>query len=218
MASMRFPAPIVTFSLGLAALALAACTKSTGSGTGGHTTGSGGSGGAAAGDCFDYTGFQTTPAVSFGTQVLPIFRNSCGISSVCHGCDDSDTCTDSGVKPYLGPSVGSPDPTAAQIAAIFAQTVDQPAALQPSLIDPSVMVGDPDMKIVAAGDPAHSFMMYKLDGDPTASNMNDEVSCSKLTCAAGMTCGGAMPSGGPQLTSSDRDIIRRWIAQGAKNN
>jgi hypothetical protein len=80
------------------------------------------------------------------------------------------------------------------------------------------MVGNPDMKIIAAGDPAHSFMMYKLDGDPTAADMSAEVSCPTLTCAANKTCGGSMPSGGPQLMPMDRDIIRRWIAQGAKND
>jgi hypothetical protein len=208
------PAAILTVPLCLGAATLTACGSSGGK----STSGTGGNGGGASSDCFDYTGFQTTPTVGFAADVLPIFSNSCGISSVCHGCDDSSTCTDSGIKPYLGPAVGSPAATSGQIAAIFAQAVGQPSTLQPSLSDSSMMVGNPGMMIIAPGDPEHSFMMYKLDGDPNATNVNDEVSCSTLSCASGMTCGGSMPSGGPQLSSTDRNTIRRWIAEGAKND
>ena len=179
------------------------------------------SSGGSANDCYDYTSFDgTTPTVSFKTEVLPIFRNSCGISSVCHGCDPTMTpnCTTGGVSPFLGtPTMnGAMSPT--QILAIITQTVGQPAAAQTSTVDPPAMVGDPDMKIVAKGDPQHSFMMYKLDGDPNAADATQEVTCATLTCVADKSCGLAMPSGGPQLASSDRDTIRRWIAQGATNN
>jgi hypothetical protein len=209
-------APAFALAFALVFASIAGCKSSGGGGAGG-----GGGGGGSANDCFDYTGFDTmSPTVQFSADVLPIFRTSCGISSACHGCDESvdSNCTNSGYKPYLGPSMSDPDPSAAQLQAIFDQAVGQPAATQVSSVDGTTMVGDPDMEIVKAGDPAKSFMMYKLDGDPNATDMSSEVTCTTLTCASGSTCGLAMPSGGPQLSSEDRDTIRRWIAQGAKND
>src|ERR1700678_103024 len=92
------PASILALCLCLGSASLTACGSSGGGGTG---TGAGGSGGSSAGDCFDYTGFvTTTPTVTFAADVLPIFSNSCGISSACHGCNDGSTCTDSGISPY----------------------------------------------------------------------------------------------------------------------
>ncbi len=38
------------------------------------------------GACFDYASFNSmSPAVSFRTDVLPTFQNSCGLSPSCHG-------------------------------------------------------------------------------------------------------------------------------------
>jgi hypothetical protein len=215
MRPVRLPVPFLPASILTASICLGLATLTACGGSGG--TGAGGSGGGASDDCFDYTGFVTTPAVSFSADVLPIFSNSCGISAVCHGCTDSPTCTDSGIKPYLGPAVGSAAATPSQIATIFSEAVGQPSILQASLLDSS-MVGNPGMMIIAPGDPAQSFMMYKLDGDPNATNPEAQVSCSTLKCAAGMTCGESMPSSGPQLPLASRNIIRRWIAQGAKND
>lgn len=180
--------------------------------------GSSSGGGSNAGDCFDYSSFNgMSPTVSFSAQVEPIFRNSCGLSSSCHGCDPSSNpgCTSPGVPPFLGtPSMDGPM-TTAQIMAMQTTTVGVTAMAQASSVDPPAQVGDPDLMIIKAGDPQHSFMMYKLDGDPNASDPNSEVSCSTLTCAGGKSCGLAMPSGGPQLSQDSRDTIRRWIAQGA---
>jgi hypothetical protein len=211
------PPSRVVLALAVVVASLAACKSSGAGGTGGG----GGAGGGAASDCFDYTGFNSmSPAVQFSADVLPILRTSCGISSACHGCDESvdPNCTTSGYKPYLGPSITDPDPTAAQIQAIFDQAVGQPTAPQVSSVDGTTMVDNLSMDIVKAGDPANSYLMYKLDGDPNATDMTAEVTCSTLACAAGKTCGLAMPSGGPQLPSEKRDTIRRWIAQGAKND
>ena len=193
--------------LGAFVLGAAACSSSAGGG--------------AVNDCYDYTSFTgTTPAVSFKTQVVPIFQNSCALSTSCHGCDPtiSSNCTTGGVNPFLGTPTMDGAMTATQIQAIITQTVGQPAALQTSTVNPLNMVGDPDTKIVAAGDPQHSFMMYKLDGNPAAADATQEVTCATLTCVDTKSCGLAMPSGGPQLPQADRDTIRRWIAQGAMNN
>jgi hypothetical protein len=64
------------------------------------------------------------------------------------------------------------------------------------------------MPIVTPGDPAKSFMMHKLDGDQCTLDMQ---------CGGG-SCGTSMPSGSPLLELAKRDTIRRWIAQGAKDN
>jgi len=62
--------------------------------------------------------------------------------------------------------------------------------------------------LVVAGDPKASFLMLKMDGDI----------CS-LDCGS-QGCGSAMPNntaGAPQPLAEDkRNVVRRWIAQGAK--
>ena len=69
---------------------------------------------------------------------------------------------------------------------------------------------EPDMSIVASGDPEHSFLMHKLD---------HTLDCSLLQCAEPNDCGGTEPQGSPDpLPESNRASIRRWIAQGAKND
>ena len=46
-----------------------------------------------------------------------------------------------------------------------------------------------------------------------------ELGCDKLDCAAKKECGTTMPQGATDpLAQEERDIIRRWIAQGAKDN
>ena len=65
----------------------------------------------------------------------------------------------------------------------------------------------PRMPYVTPGDPENSFLMRTMDGDQCM--FNDE-------CRSGF-CGDRMPFGETQLISvQERDIIRRWIAQGAK--
>lgn len=163
---------------------------SGGSGGGGATTTTG-AGGTPEG-CYDYTAFDsTTPTVSFQADVLPIFQKSCGLSSSCHGVENS---AKEG-QHYLGPKNGS-TATQAQIDAIFAENVDVDSAK------------DPGMKVIAPGDPAHSFMLHKLD---------DTLACAFLACTDD-DCGGSMPLGGDTKPAEERDTIRRWIAQGALNN
>jgi hypothetical protein len=68
----------------------------------------------------------------------------------------------------------------------------------------------PSMKLVAASDPTNSWMMKKLDGDVC-------LFTSKCTVVEGR-CDDTMPQSGDILDVSERDKIRRWIAQGAKDN
>jgi hypothetical protein len=191
-------------------------TSTSSSSSASASTSSSSSSGSGNPDCFNYSTFNSaSPAVSFKADVAPIFAQSCALSTACHGCNALG-CKMSAVTPFLGSAAGAP--SAAQVAAIIASTVGQPAVFQISTLDGTTMVGNPDMSIVKAGDPAHSFMTYKLDGNFPAVPTMDDVNCPTLTCAGSMTCGLAEPQGGPQLPAAQRDVIRRWIAQGAQNN
>jgi hypothetical protein len=146
--------------------------------------------------CFDYSEFDgTSKATHFKADVLPILQNSCGLASVCHGVESpSDP-----AQHFFGPNK---DTTATddQIALIFEQSVGKAS------------VKNPDMQVIKPGDPKASFIMYKLD------MVVDGEACETLTCAGDKSCGTEMPQGGPQLEAAKRDTIRRWIAQGAKND
>jgi hypothetical protein len=169
---------------------------------GGSTSTSSGPGGssAAGGDCFDYTTFDAGATVSFKTDVLPIWQGSCGLSTSCHGNPTPGVMA----QHYLGPN-NMTTVTSAEITTLLAGVVGVTS------------IDEPDMDVIKAGDPAHSFMMYKLDGDPN--NPTSGVSCTKLQCATTMPngCLEPMPQG-TQLPQMERDLIRSWIAQGALNN
>ena len=188
MANARLTIPVLSALLA-ASLAVAASGSLAGCGGG---TSSGGGGGGADG-CFDYTGFTADkPTVSFKADVLPIFRTSCGLSASCHGGESGPA-----GQHYLGPKNSDPAPTAAQIQKIFDQWVGQM---------PVVNAG---MNLITPKDPEHSFFMYKLDG----------LKCSKLSCSSDDTCLALMPQGNTKpMDAAQRDVIRRWIAQGAKND
>jgi hypothetical protein len=176
----------------------AGCGRSGGGSGGGGSGGGGGEGGSGgsdgAGECFNYSTFKgDTPVISFQMEVLPIFRRSCGVSSSCHGATNSAT----PAQHYLGPSLTSPTPDATTITKILDGIVGVAS------------VEEKTMKVIEAGSPQTSFMMYKLDG----------VKCEQLTCLDDEKCGVLMPQGSKMtMDSKERDIIRRWIAQGAKNN
>jgi hypothetical protein len=207
MANARLTIPLLLSLFGSLALglggSLTGCGDSKTSGEGGsggkaNSTVSGAGGGGCndgADDCYNYSEscFKgDEPVVAFKQDVLPILRTSCGLSSSCHGNESGP-----GGQHYLGPKNSDPEPTADQIKKIFDQSVGQ---------TPVVNAG---MNIITPGDPEHSFLMYKLDG----------FKCSKLACAESGSCGSLMPQGSTSpMDAAKRDIIRRWIAQGAKND
>lgn len=139
--------------------------------------------------CFDYSGYDgASPAVSFKADVLPIMSRSCGLSGSCHGGGASLA------QGFFAPSSSDGAPTAAEATAMFDALYGTARHAQ-------------GMARVKPGAPAESFLMYKLDGDFT---------CAGLTCADDAEgCGDTMPQGSHLLALSERDTIRRWIAQGA---
>jgi hypothetical protein len=185
-------------ALGAASISTAGCGGGGGSGGNGGDGGSGANGGSGAGAsaaCFDYAKIDlTSPAVSFKTDVLPIFQRSCGLTTGCHG----DPLSPNENRPYLGPKK-SVTATADDIMKIRADIIDQPSYFEIS------------MDIVEPGDPEHSFLMHKLDFTLKC----DEV----LDCVSKKECGVAMPQGNDEpLALDERNLVRRWIAQGALDN
>ena len=66
----------------------------------------------------------------------------------------------------------------------------------------------PTMAFVEPGNPRASYLMRKMDGSQCAL----DAQCS------GGSCQSSMPKGDLPLEVPTRDIVRRWIAQGAKND
>jgi len=64
------------------------------------------------------------------------------------------------------------------------------------------------MPFVTAGNPRESYLMRKMDGSQ----------CALDAQCAGGSCQGGMPKNQPTLEVETRDVVRRWIAQGAKND
>ena len=64
------------------------------------------------------------------------------------------------------------------------------------------------MSFVTPGNPRESYLMRKMDGSQ----------CALDPQCTGGSCQGSMPKNQPVLEIASRDVIRRWIAQGAKND
>jgi len=176
--SPSFASPALTLALALLASSIAATTAACSS-----------SGGTPDAGCTAYqvpAGTDLTkPAVSFSSDVVPILVNSCAFSS-CHGAASGGN---NGIK--LGSKTATVSPTE-----IHDALVGKPAAELPA------------MSFVTAGDPSHSYVMHKLDGDL----------CTLSDRCTDHDCQSPMPQGADSLPVEQRDTIRRWIAQGAQNN
>jgi hypothetical protein len=190
--------PLWIFSTSvLAALSLvgliapAGCSSPSSESSAGTTT---------AGGCTTYvsTG-DLSKSVSFASDVMPIFQASCATGGTsCHAAGPNPT----PMALFLGGGAES-------AKAIHDRIVGQPSGENPA------------MNLVTAGDPAHSFLMHKMD--------NDQCTLASQ-CAAGTyanvykNCGAVMPQPVPPATTSDalpaaqRDTVRAWIMQGARND
>lgn len=150
---------------------------------------------------FDYASVVLdTPDVSFESDVFPILRRSCGLSSVCHGSE-----TSSAAKLYLGPKKSD---TVTVIDTVLYQKIIDGVANVPSKTAP-------EMDLIEPGDPSKSFLMLKMDGCHDVAGL----ACTpQPKSKSGAKCGDRMPQGNSSLCADDRDVIRRWIAQGAAND
>ncbi len=192
LASLAAAAPLVIF--------LACSSGSSGGGNGTCDVGGADGGMCTAGSTPAYTSCVTdltTPTVSFAQDVQPLFNKSCSLSTpgTCHALQPSGNST-----PYLI-FLGSPD-----------GGIDGEAVL-PGIVGKKA-AEDPDMDIIAAGDPEHSYLMHKLDYDEC--QFATECDSTKNPIFTG--CGQGMPYLSGIIDPTTRDNIRRWIAQGAQNN
>lgn len=166
--------------------------------SGNATNGNATSGTAAGGgsQCAAYTSSANlaAPTVSFVKDVLPTFERSCGIAgSTCHG---APSVVSADMRPYLGEFDGGTDAAAVVSGLVGVQSPE-----------------DPSLAIVKAGDPGDSYLMHKLDGDQCLFTKDCTKSQTPYT-----DCGQPMPYSSSALDPAIRDTIRRWIAQGAKND
>jgi hypothetical protein len=173
---------------------LLACSGGGGAtgGTGGESGGTGGSptGG---GSCPPYMvppgDNLMSPATTFKANVMPVFNANCG-AVTCHG---STASTDNPSGLFLGASAKMGSDSAAVYTGLVGKAGNELTS----------------MPFVTAGDPSKSYLMHKMDGDQ----------CQFDSQCAGGSCLAEMPNGlGHVLPSTTRDIVRRWIAQGAKND
>lgn len=80
---------------------------------------------------------------------------------------------------------------------------DAPAVRQALLATKATSL--PTMPLVTPGDTAKSFLLRKIDG----------TQCALDAQCEGRSCGESMPQGEGLLPVATRDVIRRWILQGA---
>jgi hypothetical protein len=66
----------------------------------------------------------------------------------------------------------------------------------------------PTMAFVTPGNPRESYLMRKMDGSQ----------CALDAQCTGGSCQSSMPKNEAPLDLATRDTVRRWIAQGAKND
>lgn len=156
-------------------------------------------------DCGSYDTVSSGGAeVSYFNDVHPIVQKHCN-TSTCHGTPKSFADITEGKDLYLGQdeSLGA-----------------SPRAFTTDLVTvvfPSASKTSPTTKLVVPGKPGESMLVLKTDGCQNSAGIQD---CS---VPKGVGCGEAMPNT-PQagardkLTAAEAELIRRWVAQGAKDN
>jgi hypothetical protein len=138
----------------------------------------------------------SSPTVSFANDVYPLFQTSCATSTLCHQGINGSTVPAMSLL-YLGAGTGAP---ASDMLLVY---VALSAVASHEL---------PSMSYVSPGDPTQSYLMHKMDGD-----MCQFASQCAIIPASPTACGVVMPV--PcALADTQRDVVRRWIAQGATNN
>jgi hypothetical protein len=162
-------------------------------------------------------------ALTAATVALAAFSSSCTSSS---GSSSGATCND--YQPPAGFDTATPVVSFANdVMPIFGQSCafstchgastgtangvflgKDAARVYTAIVD---VRGDelPTMPFVKPGDPRASYLMRKMDGSQ----------CALDAQCAGGSCQLSMPKNAISLLEvAQRDIVRRWIAQGAKQN
>lgn len=98
-------------------------------------------------------------------------------------------------------------PTGSRIFLGSNATLTDPAKVRAAIVGvPSTDL--PTMPFITASDPGKSFLLHKMDGDQ----------CTFQSQCVSKDCGESMPQGSDVLEVAKRDVVRRWIAQGAVDN
>lgn len=128
---------------------------------------------------------------------MPIFQASCAIGGAsCHG----DPTVVASSRPFLG-YFGNPSDAGAT------------ASVRTGLVGVKSSE-DLSMNFVTAGDPAQSFLMHKMDGDQCTL-----IPECMMPGSYRPNCGVFMPyQAASILDVAARDVVRRWIGQGAPDN
>lgn len=139
--------------------------------------------------------------VSFGNDILPIFRSGCTLTQVCHGQMGNAA----EEKLYLGGYAGGTSPSV-----VYQGLVGVPSE------------EDPSMDLVTSGNPSSSYLWHKVYGDQN-SNPSVASGCASAAvpceaCTVSTPCGGSQPYLGELLPGDELCAIQNWIGQGALNN
>ncbi len=192
-----------------------------GGGGGGGAGGTGGGGAGGGGGCttpvcpFPYAGWNSSAPVSLKNDLLAdvggqhpsggFLRRACTLSS-CHDAASPEA----GL--FIGPQLRD------------ASNGNMPVAL--AAADVTRLLGNTDgvlrqartvaMPIVDPGKPDNSFLMRKIDG--CFADLESKCTAVEPGEPGESKCGGRMPDNSDALCDDERDMVRRWIAQGAQNN
>ncbi len=140
-------------------------------------------------------------SVSFGADIMPIFRSGCTLSSVCHGQMGNAA----EEELYLGDNAGGTSPSVVYQGLVGVRSKEYPS-----------------MDLVTSGNLSSSFLWHKVYGDQNSSP-SMATGCASAAnqcgdCTSNTPCGGLMPYLGEPLPTADLCAIQNWIGQGAQNN
>ncbi len=139
--------------------------------------------------------------VSFGNDIVPIFRSGCTLSSVCHGQMGNDAEEDL----YLGDNAGGTSPAVVYQGLVGVRSKE-----------------DPSMNLVTSGNLSSSYLWHKVYGDqnsnPTVASGCANAPMQCVACTVSAPCGESQPYLGELLPEADLCAIQNWIGQGASNN
>ena len=155
-------------------------------------------------ECLALTNYvpTSTAALSFATDIIPIFTNMGDLMATMPGCASASICHGSPAQQLN--AHGTP---------VFQSFLDPPATVLAALMTNSVNA--PSMKRVVPSNVGQSFLAYKISG-ATA------LACVNSMCSSGASVGTSMPCGDPMptaavgtLSAAQRTMILDWIAGGA---